>query len=431
MKNDWRYYPAHTMAAQIIGLTGQSSVEDVPTISGRYGLEKSYNEVLSRNSTETTVNFFAELFADIKSSVFQQKPLEGDIVTTIDPTIQNYLDQTLASTTEVWKPDEIGGIIIDPNTGAIYGIDHLPTFDPNDTSSVKNVRIFSDPMVENQYEMGSIIKPLTMAAGIDSGAVTPATTYDDTGFIMIDGRKISNYDGKARGVIPMQQILSQSLNVGASFVARSMGDATMNRYFSSYGLGSTTGIDLPNDVKGNINNLYNGHAVEHATASFGQGIAMSPVSTVRALSVLANGGKLITPHIVDEMDYDIGNVKKIETPESLQVLKKGTSDTVTNMLVHVVDDVMLPVHQSLAIPHYSIAAKTGTAQIADLAHGGYYTDRYLHSFFGYFPAKNPRFLVFLYQVYPKGAKYASETLTDPFFNIAKFLINYYQIPPDR
>ncbi len=428
-RDDWRYYPGGSMASQIIGLTGQSRSQASPVVSGRYGLESYFDSTLARDTDATYVNFFAELFANIKSTVLENQPLEGDIVSTIDPTVQNYLEQTLQQTESVWKPTEIGAVIIDPNTGFVYGMGHYPDFDPNNTSSVSDVTVFSDPMVQNLYEMGSIIKPLTMAAGIDSGAVTPTETYNDTGCITVNTGHICNYDLKARGIIPMQQVLSQSLNVGASFVATAMGTTTQTKYFQSYGLGSTTGIDLPGDQKGNISNLFINRQLEHDTASFGQGIAMTPLATARALSVLANGGLLITPKLIKEIDYTVGLPKEIQPVPGVRVLKKTTTDAVTHMLINVVDQAFAK--GPIQMTHYSLAAKTGTAQIADPVNGGYYSDRYLHSFFGYFPASNPRFLVFLYQVWPKGAEYASATLTDPFQKLAHFLINYYDIPPDR
>ncbi len=171
--------------------------------------------------------------------------------------------------------------------------------------------------------------------------------------------------------------------------------------------------------------------MEVATAAYGQGIAVSPVNMARALSVLANGGYVVTPHLVKEIDYADGTVKKIAPEKTGPVLKKQTTDEVTGMLIKVVDEEIAKAHPDIHFVHYSVAAKTGTAQIADHVNGGYYPDRYLHSFFGYFPAYNPKFLVFLYQIYPKGAEYASATLSDPFTDLSKFLINYYNITPDR
>lgn len=427
-QNDWRYYPGGTMASQIIGLVGQATSS--ADIIGRYGLESYYNDILERDTSSLYVNFFAELFGNIKSTV-ENQPQEGDIVTTLDPTVQNYVEQQMVATEGIWHPDEIGAIVMDPNTGAIYAMGHLPDFDPNDTQDVTDPSVFSDPLVEHIYEMGSIMKPLTMAAGIDSGAVTPDENYDDKGCITVDGSKICNYDYQPRGVIPMQQILSQSLNVGASFVATAMGTTTQKNYVVSYGLGSTTGIDLPNEAHGDIQNIFLNRQLEHDTASFGQGIAVSPIEMVRGLSAIANGGLLVTPHIVSQIDYSDGLTETVPVPPPVRVLKKSSTDVVTQMLINVVDQVMNPAKPETVDADYTVASKTGTAQIPDPVNGGYYQDRYLHSFFTFFPASNPRFIVFMYQVYPKGALYASATLTDPVFNITKFLINYYNIPPDR
>ncbi len=427
-KENWRVYPGDSLFAHTLGLIGYDTTNKV---TGRYGLERTYQDVLNRTDDGSKVNFFAEIFGNLQKSVFQGSAKEGDIVTSLDPALGNYLEQVLLKTQGQWKSDSIGGIIMDPKTGEIFAMSARPTFDPNDLSSIKDPRIFSNPLVENVYEMGSIIKPLTMAAGIDSKVITKKTTYEDTGTMVLDGKKISNYDGKARGIVPMQEVLSQSLNIGAATIALKMGNEEFRRYFTSFGIGDKTGIDQPNEQKGIVDNLKSNRQIEHATASYGQGIAMTPITTVRALSVLANGGKLITPHLVKEIDYLDGSIKVIPVDEGVQVIQKETADDVTGMLVTVVDSAIAKAHPGIKMEHYSIAAKTGTAQIADHANGGYYSDRYLHSFFGYFPAYNPRFIVFLYHINPKGAQYASETLVDPFVDIAKFIINYYEIPPDR
>jgi cell division protein FtsI/penicillin-binding protein 2 len=432
VQDNWRVYPGGELAAHTIGLVGFNAKNE---LAGRYGLERSYDKVLNMSSTGVNVNFFAELFADIQGNVsdsaFGGENRQGDIVSTIDPTVEDELEKVLKETQATWNSDSVGGIIMDPNTGRIYGMASRPTFDPNNLKDVSDPKVLSNPLVENVYEMGSIIKPLTMAAGIDSKKITPETTYDDTGFLLLNGKRISNFDGKARGVIPMQEILSQSLNVGASWIALKVGSEDFTRYFMSFGLGDVTGIDQPNEQKGIIDNLRSGRDIEHATASYGQGIAFSPITTVRALSILANGGELVTPSLVKEIDYADGTTRTLEPKAPIRVIQKDTADTVTKMLVKVVDDAIAKAHPDIHMEHYSIAAKTGTAQIADHVNGGYYTDRYLHSFFGYFPATHPKYIVFLYQVWPKGAEYASATLTDPFTKLAKFLINYYEIPPDR
>jgi len=424
-KENWRVYPGGSLAAHTIGLIGYDSSNQ---LGGRYGLERYYEEILSRNEKGRNVNFFAELFGDIRGNVTGITK-NGDIVTTIDPAIEGELEKVLQQTQAAWGSDSIGGIIMDPKTGQIFAMAARPTFDLNNLKEVEDPRVFSNPLVENVYEMGSIMKPLTMAAGIDSGAVTAETTYNDTGFLLLNGKRFSNYDGKARGVISMQEVLSQSLNVGAATIALKVGLEDFTRYFLSFGLGETTGIDQPNEQKGIVENLKSGREIEQATASYGQGIAFSPIATVRALSILANGGVLVRPHLVKEVIYTDGTKTAISPKQGPRVIRKETAEEVTRMLVKVVDTALRK--GAVKMDRYSIAAKTGTAQIADRENGGYYTDRYLHSFFGYFPAYNPRYIIFLYHVYPKGAQFASETLTDPFIELATFLINYNELPPDR
>lgn len=422
----WRSYPGGALAAQTLGLVGEDS--STSTIAGKYGLEKSYEDILKRSSVTSGAGVFARIFEGVKDT-FGGQSEEGDIVTNIEPTVETYLEKVLAETDNIWHADEIGGIIMDPKTGAVVALSSLPTFNGNDTSLVKNAAVFSNPLVEHVYELGSIMKPLTMAVGLDTGEFTPKSTYEDTGTMTLNGKTIANFDGRARGKTDMQQILSQSLNIGAATIALKVGGQKLSDYFESFGLADKTGVDLPNEAKGLIGNIRNGRDINVATASYGQGIAVSPMQMARALSILANGGYLVKPRIVSEIDYSDGRKKVIEPEKIGPVISPETAHTVTAMLIEVVDLALKK--GAIKEEHYSIAAKTGTAQIPDHQNGGYYKDRYLHSFFGYFPAYDPRFIIFLYQINPKGAQYASETLTDPFDNLAKFLLNYYNVPPDR
>ncbi len=423
----WRFYPAENLAAHLLGFVGFGSDDK---ISGRYGLEKYYDGVLKREKSNLYVNFFAEMFSNLTKVVLENDyEREGDLALYVDPNVEAFLEKELKNVLEKWSSQSVGGIVLDPKTGAIYALGALPNFNPNSFKDEKSPKIFSNPIVEDVFEMGSIIKPLAMAAGLDAGVVKAETEYDDDGFVILNGRRIENFDHKARGISSMQRVLNESLNTGMVFVMQKLGREKFRDYMLSYGLGEETGIDLPNEIHGLVSNLESERDVEYATASFGQGIAMTPIETARALSSLANGGLLVTPQVVSEITYKIGPSKKIYPDDGKRVLKKETSEEITRMLVEVVDKALLG--GTVRMPNYSVAAKTGTAQIADTINGGYYEDRFLHSFFGYFPAYNPKFLVFLYNVNPKGAQYASQTLTYPFMNIAKFLINYYEIPPDR
>jgi cell division protein FtsI/penicillin-binding protein 2 len=422
-----RFYPGGSLAAQELGFVAYNNDN---TQKGRYGLERYYDQTLTQSSNDLYTNFFVELFGKAKS-VLQGEPQTGSIVTTIEPAVQAELERTLVAYDAVWHPQLSGGVIMDPQTGEIYAMGISPTFDLNSFNMQTDPLIFANPLVQNVYEMGSILKPLTMAAGIDSGSITPTTTYTDMGCITVDTKKICNYDSVARGVIPMQQILSQSLNVGASFIATQMGPNIMRDYFlNHYDFGEETGIDLPAEVHGLVDNISTGNRqVEFDTAAFGQGIALTPIETVRALSILANGGKLVTPHLVKSVEYNSGITRDLTWGNDEQVLKPQTATDVTRMLTTVVDTALA--NGDIKLAHYSVAAKTGTAQIANPAGGGYYSDRFLHSFFGYFPSYNAKFIVFLFAVDPKGAPYASQTWSQPFFSLTKFLLSYYDVPPDR
>lgn len=426
VRDQWRVYPGGDLAAQAVGFVGYNG--DV--LDGRYGLERFYQETLRRDTDKSYVNFFAEVFSDIGKAVDEEADLEGDLVTTIEPSVQMRLEQVLGDVQKRWSSDLTGGIVMDPKTGEIYAMGAVPTFDPNRFQIEKDVRVFSNPLVENVYEMGSIIKPITMAAGLDAGAVTADTTYIDTGSVVADTKTIYNSDKKHRGVTNMQEVLNKSLNTGASFVVQKMGKQAFKEYLLRFGFDEETGIDLPNESRGLLKTLVESpRDIESYTASFGQGIALSPIATVRALSALGNGGYLPNPHVVKEIDYKIGITKKLSYPDGRQVLKAGTSEEISRMLVELVDTALR--NGKVKLEHYSVAAKTGTAQISQGGAKGYYADRYLHSFFGYFPAYQPRFIVFLYTVYPKNVDFASETLTDPFFELTDFLLHYYEVPPDR
>jgi stage V sporulation protein D (sporulation-specific penicillin-binding protein) len=420
----WRFYPGGQLAANVIGFVAYNGDQ----LAGRYGLERYYEDILKIDSSKNYSNFFAEFFSNVKESLSSYPQEEGSIVTFIEPSTQLFLENELKATREKWGSDSAGGIIINPMNGEIIAMAWNPTFDLNNFKE-GDVSVFGNPIVEGRYEMGSIIKSLTMSIGLDTGAVTASSTYYDSGCETLDGKKICNYDGVARGTIPMQQILNQSLNLGAAHVALTVGNMKFAEYMKNFGVGTETGIDLPNEGLGLINNLDSKRQIEIATASYGQGVAFTPVATARALSALANGGTLITPHLVKKIEYQNGLTKKMSFASGKQVIKPETSKEITRMLVNVVDVALRG--GTAKISGYSVAAKTGTAQMTDEGKPGYVDGKYLHSFFGYFPAGDPRFLVFLFHTYPKGVKYASETLTDPFLNITKFLINYYQIPPDR
>lgn len=423
-KKSWRHYPADERAASTIGFLSYNKDDE---LSAQYGLERYYNDTLTRDTDNVYVNFFVEIFTSFKDTVINGSERPGDIVTTIEPTVQSTLEKELEDIYEQYSSKSVGGIVMDPNNGEIVAMGSYPNFNLNEYGKA-SLDVLSNPIVENVYELGSIVKPLTVAIGLDSGKITPNTTYNDTGFRELNGYTFWNYDKKARGIVDIQEILNNSLNIGVAHIAI---DKVGGKKFKEYMLkliGEETGIDLPHEQAPLVSNLNSGKDIEFATASFGQGIALTPIVMIRALSALANGGYLVDPHIVSEIEYEVGPKKVVSFPKPEQVFSNDTSEKISRMLVNVVDDALLG--GTVSKERYSIAAKTGTAQLVDES-GGYSEDNYLHSFFGYFPAYDPRFIILLYTLEPKGEDYASHTLTMPFINITDFLLNYYNIPPDR
>ncbi|MEK7564126.1 MAG: penicillin-binding protein 2 [Patescibacteria group bacterium] len=425
-KEKWRFYPGITLASHTLGFVGYKGDD----LGGRYGLERQYESVLSRDADNPYINFFAEVFSNINKSLFEDETKQGDVVSTIEPMVQSTLEKKLTEVKNKYNVDSIGGIIMNPKDGSIYALSVLPSFDPNDLSKVKQVSVFSNPLVENVLEFGSVVKPLVMASALDLNLVTADTKYTDKGSVIVEKKEIFNFDKKARGPgTSMQDVLNQSLNTGMVFVEQKLGKKNLREYLFSFGIKEKTGIDLPNETSGLVSNLNSPRELEYANASFGQGIALTPIELIRALASLGNGGNLVTPHLVKEIKYNDGTSKEISHDIVPTKISKETSEEISRMLVTVMDKSL---KGGLAkFEHFSVAAKTGTAQVANSTSGGYYEDRHTHSFFGYFPAYDPQFIVLLYAINPKGVSYAAETWTDPFLNITKFLLNYYEVPPDR
>lgn len=417
--DSWRFYPGDKVGANFLGFVSKSKDNEEQT--GKYGIEKYYESVLQGEGGNMTGEKDARgILLAIGGQIASMDRGGGDVVLTIDPSVQRAAENELKRLADAWHPVRGGIIIVEPKTGKIKAMSSFPSFNPNEYNKEKDLGVFLNPFVEKIFEFGSVFKPLTMAAAIDQGAVKPDTTYIDRGEVTINSKTIKNFDGKVRGVRTMTQVLEESLNTGAIFAMQKLGKEKFKEYFHNYGLGEKLNIDLPGELAGNLANLNDGREVYYATASFGQGVAVTPLELTMALSSLGNGGELLRPSLSESRSRTVIR----------RVLKPETSQTITTMLVDVVDKALLAGKAKKA--GYSIAAKTGTAQILNTSGGsGYSGDKYLHSFFGYFPAYDPRFLIFMFIEQPQGVEYASHSLTDSFSALVDFLINYYTIPPDR
>lgn len=424
LRERWRYYPGTTLASQSIGIVSYGYGD---VLAGQTGLEKKYDGILSRSGDSLYKNFFAELFSNVGNLLVSPNDAhEGDIVMTIEPEVQTRLEDEIAKINEKYSSKESGGIIMDPSTGAILAIANYPSYDGNVLQNV-DPKMLGNPLIEHIHEFGSIMKPITMTSALDAGVVTPKTTYNDTGCITVNESKICNWDLKSRGVIPMQEIIVQSLNVGASWLATQLGQDKFREYFTEI-FGQKTGIDLPSETGALLGNLSKPQQVGYDTAAFGQGIAVTPIQMIRAFGALANGGVMVEPHLVSAIRLNSGIERKLDWNLKVQVFSAEAVRETTEMLDVVMDEKLQD--GKAKIPTMSVAAKTGTAQLTN-GQGGYYTDRFFHSFVGFFPSYNPRFVILLYTNDPQGVQYASETLDTAFLDLVHFLINYYAVPPDR
>jgi cell division protein FtsI/penicillin-binding protein 2 len=424
LRERWREYPGGTLASQTIGIVSYGSGD---TLAGRTGLEAMYEGTLSRSGDSLYKNFFAEIFSNVGNLLVNARDArEGDIITTIEPEVQTRLASNIAKLNQRYSSKESGGIIMDPATGAIIAIANYPTYDGNDLQNV-DPALLGNPFVEHVHEFGSIMKPITMAAGLDAGVITPESTYKDTGCITVNTRQICNWDLKARGVVPMRQIIMQSLNLGASWIATELGQERFRNYFTKL-FGQKTGVDLPSETRALLGNLSKPQQVGYDTASFGQGIAVTPLQMIRALGALANGGVMVEPHLVSAIRLNSGIERPLDWSEKTPVFSATSTRETVAMMDALMDEVLY--NKKAKIPTMSVAVKTGTAQLTTPG-GGYYDDRFFHSFVGFFPSYAPRFIILLYTNDPKGVQYASETLDPTFLDLVHFLIEYYAVPPDR
>ena len=431
-EESYRYYPLGSSAAQVIGFVGEA---DDGLIKGRYGLESYYDAILSgRKGIFTGIK---DALGRLVRSNFSQeeKIVEGlSIETTIDKNIQFATDKALNNLIESRGASKGTIIVMEVKTGKILALANLPTFNLNDFSDIKDYLIFRNFATEERYEPGSVMKSFTMAAGIDTGKVTPDTTYIDKGYYEIGGYRITNYKDQVHGKTTMRNVLEFSINTGAIFVAEQVGNETLRKYFKKFGFAETTGIDLPLEITGDLSNLEypKSNPTYFATASYGDGISVTPIELIRAYAIIANKGRLVTPYLVESTRDGAGNRTSLISTEYLsntkQIINQETTETLTSMLVGVIEN---GYGGNAKIKGYSLAGKTGTSFVYLEDKKGY-SDDVVHSFVGFFPASDPKYIILVKMDKPQwGKDAASHTVTLAFKEVERFLINYYNIPPDE
>lgn len=425
-REPFRYYPMGNIGSQMVGFVGE---DESGKRQGRYGIESYFEKIL--HGTEGILRGERDVggrFIPIGIDAFKEADDGQDIILTVDRNIQytacSKLDEAVA------KHGADGGsvVVMEVKTGKILAICGAPDYDPNAYAKVEHPEVFNQPAVFAQYEPGSVFKVITMAAALDTGAVDPETTFEDTGAVTIGPDVIRNSDGKVRGMQTMTQALEESLNTGMIFAVRKTGFEKFRDYVERFGFGKRTGIELPQEAAGDISALSKKGEIYFATASFGQGVSVTPIQLAAAIGAVANGGKLMKPYLVDHTEWH-GQVRDEFSPQFVrQVMSSQSSALLSGMMVRVVENG----HGKRAgVKGYYVAGKTGTAQIPRKDGRGYEQNANMGTFVGFAPVDDPRFVMVTQLNNPKDVSFAESTAAPLFGDIASFLLQYMEVKPTR
>ncbi len=405
--NKERYYPQGEFLSPVIGFLGAEE--------GQYGLEEFYND-------------------DLKSKEGGIKTKKGsDLFLTIDHDIQFKAETLLKKAENNFNIKNGEIIVVNPSSGEIIAMASLSNFDPNnyqEYATQNNLAIFKNLSTQELFEPGSVFKPITMASAIEEEKISPETTYQDPGYLEINDYPIYNYEKRVyQGDTSMTKVLEKSINTGAVFAQQELGGDLFIEYLERFGFFKPTGIDTPETYSPN-QAIRSQRKVNLATASFGQGIAITPIQLIKAFCILANEGKEVTPHLVEKIvDADHNVEFPYEDQEKKQIISNETASKVVSMMVSVVENGF---GKKAKVPGYFIAGKTGTAQVSygslEIDKSGY-SDKTIQSFIGFAPAYNPEFLILVKLDNPQ-TKTAEYSAIPIFQELAEYIIRQYQIPFD-
>ena len=300
-----RSYPQKNFASHILGFLNQAG-------EGQYGLEGFYNNILKGEKSFQQASWSP--FGYLASFSLKQKKEEikgANLYLTIDYNIQYAAEKFLSLAKKDWDIDAGQIIVEEPSSGKILALADFPSFNPNDFFKQKNLAMFLNPVIQELFEPGSIFKPITFAAALQEGLITPETTYIDSGSAELGGKPIYNFQRRKWGKQTMTGVLEESINTGAVFVEQKLGKETFLRYLKKFGFFEPTGIDLQGEVFSRNRSLAKGRPRHLATASFGQGIEITPIQIVRAFGAIANGGLLMRPFVVEKIQKSGGKVIRI------------------------------------------------------------------------------------------------------------------------
>lgn len=419
-----RFYPEASVAAHLIGFVGKNELgED----KGYFGLEGFYDRQL-KGKVGIATQIIDALGLPIISRINNKKDtLDGrTLITNIDRTIQFIAEKKLKE--GIKRYNASGGMvgIIEPKTGNIIAMASYPSFDPQKYGEYEE-SLYKNPFISNTFEPGSTFKSITMASALDSGVVKPDTKCPIcAGPISTGGFTIKTWDEKYHKDSTMVDVIKNSDNTGMAFVGQSLGVEKLLFYLEKFGVGGETGIDLQGEVAPGLKEEKEWYPIDVLTASFGQGISVTPIGLLTAFCAIANEGVIMEPHVVSEIVTADKEVIKIKPKMIERPISAKTAKVMTEILVNAVDKG----EAKWAKPKgYKIAGKTGTAQIPIAGH--YDPDKTIASFIGFAPADDPKFAMLVIVDRPTTSIYGSETAAPIFFDIAKDILTYYGIPPSE
>ncbi|MCL4509323.1 MAG: penicillin-binding protein 2 [Chloroflexi bacterium] len=418
--DETRIYPEGTLAAQVLGFVNDAG-------QGNYGLEQYYNTVLKGTPGKLEAERDGngnEL--DLAHARYVPPVPGSDLYLTIDDAIQYDAERVLVEGIHKYGAKSGSVIVMNPHNGAILAMANYPTYDPNHYADA-SLADFVNTAITTPFEPGSTFKVVTMSIGIQTHSITPETTVYDPGYVKFYNSIIHDWDRKSHGVVTMRQVLDHSLNVGASFVARRVGAKNFYAGLSAFGLGRRTGIDLQGEAPGVVlqPDQPGWYPINLLTNSFGQGLTATSLQMADVVSVIANGGTLYKPYVVQRIVGPQG--EKVVQPVVLgHPISPKTAATLRSMM----EEVPILGEATLGrIPGYLIGAKTGTAQIAK--NGVYEKSAYMASFVGFAPAQDPAFVLFIVLDHPTTSIYGANTAAPMFAELGQMILTHMGIPPTQ
>jgi cell division protein FtsI/penicillin-binding protein 2 len=415
-----RSYPEHELASNIIGFYAYRERENA---RGYFGVEEKYNQLLAGSPIKVEVALNPYMITQLPDV-----PPGASLVLTIDRDIQAMAERVLKQHIASSGSQSGTVIIMDPETGELLAIAVTPTMDPNQYWNYGEVFpgiTAYNRAVGTTYEPGSVFKVLTMAAALDAGAVTPATTFLDTGAIMVGGVTIRNWDRGAWGPQDMTGCLQHSLNVCLAWIATQLGPTQFYKYLNSFGMGHMTGIDLSGEVSQPVRVPGDSgwYEVNLGTNSFGQGIATTPLQMITAIGAVANHGKMMAPHVLKSV---IENGEQYNNPP--QVIGTPITAETANTLNEMLATSLEKEASNALVAGYRVAGKTGTAEIP--GPGGYLASATNASFVGWGPVDDPRFIIYVWLEQPQSSQWGSVVAAPLFSELASNLTILLDLPPD-